>query len=79
MLNREVLLCGCEMVWSDSGLVVAVDTCGFCAALGAMNVQAARSLQYGVREGSEADADAVAPQIEPGRMPDPLQFPLLGG
>ena len=66
MMNREQLLCGCEMLWSDSGLVVSVDTCAFCAPLGLINVQAARLLQDGVREGREASeaGDTSVPSVE---------------
>ncbi len=51
-MNIERLLCGCEMLWSDSGLVISVDTCAFCATMGLVNVKAARRLQG--RESGEA-------------------------
>ena len=64
MLNRELLLCGCEMLWSDSGLVISVDTCEFCATLGLLNVKAARILQEGTVRGREAREAGDQVQLE---------------
>ena len=55
----ERLLCGCETETDQGGhLVLRVQTCDWCNSL---RLQAARMLQYEVREGREASEAVIAP------------------